>query len=227
MRSILLRRLTRAAPNTLAGGPVAAPSPEVEEGGKTPTRSPPPTEVAASGRSRVRRRGRARNVEDPNVSQNASLPGLLSASGNTTSPGEGSLDQQAPPQIGSPLSPAEPAPATARRTAVDKSVLHLDEPKRIRDKEHLRYVAAQPCLLCSTRPSDAHHIRFAQPRALGRKVSDEFAVPLCRRHHRDVHDSGNEAAWWHDIGIDPIEIAHQLWHETCAQRAAPPAAGGP
>ena len=51
-------------------------------------------------------------------------------------------------------------------------------------------------------------------------MSDEYAVPLCRSHHRDVHDSGNEAAWWHDIGIDPIEIAHQLWRETCAQRIA-------
>ena len=104
------------------------------------------------------------------------------------------------------------------RTAVDKSVLLLQEPKRVRDKEHLRYVASQPCLLCSTKPSDPHHVRFAQPKALGRKVSDEFAVPLCRRHHRDLHESGNEAAWWYDLGIDPIEIARQLWNETLAQK---------
>jgi hypothetical protein len=100
------------------------------------------------------------------------------------------------------------------RTAVDKSALVLQEPKRIRDKDHLRYVATQPCLLCSAKPSDAHHVRFAQPKALGRKVSDEFAVPLCRQHHRDLHHSGNEAAWWHDLGIDPIEVARQLWDET-------------
>lgn len=105
------------------------------------------------------------------------------------------------------------------RTAVDKSVLVLQEPRRIRDKEHLRYVASQPCLLCSTKPSDAHHVRFAQPKALGRKVSDEWVVPLCRQHHRDLHESGNEAAWWHDLGIDPIEIARQLWHETSKARA--------
>jgi hypothetical protein len=100
------------------------------------------------------------------------------------------------------------------RTSVDKSALVLQEPKRIRDKDHLRYVASQPCLLCSAKPSDPHHVRFAQPKALGRKVSDEFAVPLCRRHHRDLHHSGNEAAWWHDLGIDPIEVARQLWEET-------------
>jgi hypothetical protein len=107
-----------------------------------------------------------------------------------------------------------PAAGTRQRTAVDKSALSFHEPKRVRDKEHLRHVAAQPCVLCSARAAEAHHIRFAQPRALGRKVSDEFTVPLCRKHHRDVHHSGNEAAWWHDMGIDPIEVALQLWDET-------------
>jgi hypothetical protein len=101
---------------------------------------------------------------------------------------------------------------------VDKSALTFDEPKRVRDKEHLRHVAAQPCLICSARPAEAHHIRFAQPRALGRKVSDEFTVPLCHKHHRDVHHRGNEAAWWHDLGIDPIDIALQLWDETLIAR---------
>jgi hypothetical protein len=109
-----------------------------------------------------------------------------------------------------------------RRPVVDKSALAFDEPKRVRDKEHLRHVAAQPCLLCRVRPAEAHHIRFAQPRALGRKVSDEFTVPLCRKHHRDVHHSGNEAAWWHDMGIDPIDIALQLWDETLIARGFVP-----
>src|SRR5262249_4850758 len=68
----------------------------------------------------------------------------------------------------------------------------------------LRYVAQQACLLCGRKPSDPHHLRHLQPRALGRKASDEFAVPLCRIHHRLVHRVGNEAAWWKDAGIDPI-----------------------
>ena len=70
------------------------------------------------------------------------------------------------------------------------------------------------------RPSDAHHVRFAQPRAMGRKVGDEFTVPLCRSHHRELHQFGNEAAWWHDMGIDPIEIAGQLWNESRPRAAA-------
>jgi hypothetical protein len=63
-------------------------------------------------------------------------------------------------------------------------------------------------------PTEAHHIRFAQPRALGRKVSDEFVVPLCRGHHRAVHRSPDERAWWRQVDIDPIKIARRLWKET-------------
>ena len=36
--------------------------------------------------------------------------------------------------------------------------------------------------------------------ALSRKVSDEFTVPLCRGHHREVHRCGDEAAWWRKTG---------------------------
>jgi DNA recombination protein Rad52 len=103
---------------------------------------------------------------------------------------------------------------------IDKSVLTFGAPRRLRDKEHLRFVAAQPCLLCARLPSDAHHLRFAQPVALGRKVSDEFTVPLCRTHHRQVHQSGNEAAWWQDIGIDALAIAGVLWQESHANGAS-------
>jgi hypothetical protein len=52
------------------------------------------------------------------------------------------------------------------------------EPRRFRDKEHLKFVAKQACLICGRRPADAHHLRFTQHRALGRKVSDEFTVPV-------------------------------------------------
>ena len=75
-------------------------------------------------------------------------------------------------------------------------------------------MAKQPCLICGRRPADPHHLRFAQHRALGRKVSDEFTVPLCRGHHREVHRCGDEAAWWKKAGIDPSLSARALWLET-------------
>ncbi|MEP2578344.1 MAG: hypothetical protein ABJH75_12155, partial [Roseibium sp.] len=106
------------------------------------------------------------------------------------------------------------AGSTPNGGRIDKAALTFPEPHRIRDKDHLRFVASQPCLLCSTTPSDAHHVRLAQPRAMSRKVGDDFTVPLCRKHHRDLHHCGNEAAFWHDMGIDPLQIAKELWEET-------------
>jgi hypothetical protein len=75
-------------------------------------------------------------------------------------------------------------------------------------------VAKKPCLICGRRPADAHHLRFAQHRALGRKASDEFTVQLCRGHHRDAHRCGDEAAWWKNAGVDPTITARALWLET-------------
>jgi hypothetical protein len=97
---------------------------------------------------------------------------------------------------------------------IDKSVLALPETRRVRDRRHVRYVTQESCLVCGRRPSDAHHLRFAQSRALSRKVSDEFTVPLCRGHHRELHRSGDEAAWWEKAGIDPTVSARALWLET-------------
>ena len=107
---------------------------------------------------------------------------------------------------------ADPVPS-----GIDKSVLTIAEPKRIRDKAHLKFVASQPCLICGRQPSDPHHLRFAQPRAIGLKVSDEFTVPLCRGHHRHLHQAGNEVTWWKDRNIDALEFAEQLWQQSRAK----------
>jgi hypothetical protein len=101
---------------------------------------------------------------------------------------------------------------------VDKSVLTISAPRRYRNKEHLRFVAQQPCLLCGRKPSDPHHLGFTQPRALGRKASDEFVVPLCRTHHRKAHRASDERGWWKAAGINPIKIARKLWVETRLSR---------
>jgi hypothetical protein len=112
---------------------------------------------------------------------------------------------------------AEQPPRHAHRRKIkpiDKTVLALPAPRRIRDRDHIKSVTKQPCLICGRRPADAHHLRFAQSPALARKVSDEFTVPLCRGHHREVHRSGDEAGWWEKIGIDPTISARALWLKT-------------
>jgi hypothetical protein len=115
-----------------------------------------------------------------------------------------STDASAPP-------PIVPPGKVRRRRQTVKAI-------RLRDKEHCKFVTTQPCVVCGRRLSEAHHIRFAQPRALGRKVSDEYTVPVCRLHHRELHRYGDEASWWAGINIDPLPIALDLWQRSRADR---------
>ena len=85
---------------------------------------------------------------------------------------------------------------------------------RLRDKEHRKFVSRQACLVCGRTPSDPHHLTFMQPRALGQRVTDEFTVPVCRIHHRELHRQGDEAAWWGRLHIDPLPVALRLWQHT-------------
>ena len=100
------------------------------------------------------------------------------------------------------------------RGPIDKSALAIAAPRIIRDKDHRCYVARQPCLVCGRTPSQAHHLRFAQPRAMGRKVSDVYTVPLCATHHGTLHHTGDEQRWWSEHGIKPVPEADRLWHQS-------------
>jgi len=136
-----------------------------------------------------------------------------------------------------PTKPAGSVAATARRQRANKIFVELMEASvaapiilpqkpearrrrvaaktiRLRDKEHCKFAATQPCIVCGRTPSEAHHIRFAQPRAVGRKVSDEYTVPVCRLHHGELHTYGDEASWWAAVSIDPMPITLQLLRKT-------------
>ena len=120
-------------------------------------------------------------------------------------------------ELAPPASVAADAPIGSENRVpigVDKGIVAVAKPTRHRNKEHLRFVAKQPCLVCGRKHSDPHHLGFMQPRALGRRVSDEFVVPLCRIHHREVHRAGDERAWWQRAGIDPVGVARTLWSRT-------------
>jgi hypothetical protein len=94
----------------------------------------------------------------------------------------------------------EPSLLGRDRPKIDKSVLTISEP--------------QPCLICGRLPSHAHHVRYAQSRGLGLKVSDEFTVPLCATHHAENHATGDELRWWQDHKTDPLAVADRLWRQT-------------
>jgi hypothetical protein len=104
--------------------------------------------------------------------------------------------------------------ARQSKAGTKEEVTVIRKPVRERDREHLKFVAAQPCLVCGRSPSDPHHIKFAEQRGMGRKVSDRFTVPICRLHHRELHRRGNERAWWEKQQIDPLPVAANLWAKT-------------
>jgi hypothetical protein len=163
------------------------------------------TAVEAAFRERLR-------VLQPDLYSMASV-----ASEAATHPRAGSQEAPAaadPPPVSSP-----PALDSQRRKASGLRVRISVEgpsmkPRRGRDKDHLRFISRQQCVVCGRQPCEAHHIRFAQPSALGRRVSDEFTIPLCRVHHRELHRTGNERSWWNQLNIDPIQIAFRFWQQT-------------
>src|SRR4029077_6291143 len=106
-----------------------------------------------------------------------------------------------------------PMRVTKKQSRSD-AIRALGKTVRLHDKEHRRFVLRQACLVGGRVPSDPHHLTFTQPRALGRRVSDEFIVPVCRVTHQQLHRSGNEVAWWRKLNIDPIPIALRLWQQT-------------
>jgi ERF superfamily len=122
----------------------------------------------------------------------------------------GEFEPAAPNNHSNPLLPVDPG---------EQTVSIISKPVRERDREHLKFVASQPCLICGRTPSDPHHIKFTEQRAMSRKVSDRFTVPICRLHHRELHRRGNEHAWWQSKGIDPLAAAATLWDGT---HAVPP-----
>jgi hypothetical protein len=138
--------------------------------------------------------------------------GPLNAAPNEGAVSAGTLATDTPQKT---LTVAKQRPRSGAVRALRKTV-------RLRDKEHRRFVARQPCLVCGRVPSDSHHLTFTQPRALGHRVSDEFTVPVCRIHHRELHRSGDEAGWWHKLNIDPVPVALRLWQHGQIDVAPPP-----
>jgi hypothetical protein len=150
-------------------------------------------------------------VFEPATNSSASYPAVHSEQAKAQTHSASPDGQSNAPQRGS----RKPTKHNSERTcAQNATTAGLVKPTRARDKDHLRSISLQPCTVCGRQPCEAHLIRFAQPRALGRRVSDEFTVPLCRLHHRELHRHGDERVWWNRLNIDPLPIALRLWQQT-------------
>jgi hypothetical protein len=84
---------------------------------------------------------------------------------------------------------------------------------RLRDQEHCKFVNAQPCVVCGRMPSEAHHLRFAQPRSRPKGERRVYSSGLSP-HHRELHRYGDEASWWAGVNVDPLPIALDLWRRS-------------
>jgi len=167
------------------------------------------------------------DILDALMEQRASELARAEAAGEPSQEPDTGKGAFVPPPVTAPLSaetngvserPAPPQPARLSRLAsgpaIDKSLLAVASPRRIRNKAHLGNVGAKPCLICEEVPCHAHHVTFAQPRGLSVKVSDEYTVPLCALHHNEVHRTRPEETWWRRYGIDPLSEALRLWQES-------------
>ena len=143
----------------------------------------------------------------------ARFPAQLAAIGDGVS-AEGSPNACRDEAVPSAGGSADVRQTSAKQRPRSGVVRALAKTVRMRDKNHRKFVTRQPCLVCGRLPSDSHHLTFAQPRALGHRVSDEFTVPVCRIHHRELHRFGDEAAWWRKLNIDPLSVALRLWQHT-------------
>jgi hypothetical protein len=139
----------------------------------------------------------------------------------TIGDGEGANEASKPVSVRNAVPAGRPNAGDRQKTSKvsgksprPSAVRVLGKAVRLRDKEHRKFVSRQACLVCGRTPSDSHHLTFMQPRALGRRVSDEFTVPVCRVHHRELHRQGDEGAWWGKVHIDPLPIALRLWQHT-------------
>src|SRR6266446_865437 len=140
---------------------------------------------------------------------------------STIGDGEGPSEPSNAVPVGNVMPSCRPDAGDSQKTSKasgkpprNSAVRALGKTVRLRDKEHRKFVSRQACLVCGRTPSDPHHLTFMQHRALGHRVSDEFTVPICRIHHRELHRQGDEAAWWGKIHIDPLPVALRLWQHT-------------
>ena len=112
-------------------------------------------------------------------------------------------------------------PATAFSIASTKQ-----KRPRVEDKQHLAWIRTLSCCICGKPNPDPAHIRSASAvhgkRETGKaeKASDRWVVPLCREHHDQQHDAGNELLWWASTGIDPFGLALSLHAASCDDEIA-------
>ena len=85
---------------------------------------------------------------------------------------------------------------------------------RQHDPGYLAWLRKQPCCCGCGKPapSQAAHLRQGVT-GMQRKPHDRRALPLSASCHIRQHAFGDEAAWWHAHGIQPLLMADRYYAE--------------
>lgn len=85
-------------------------------------------------------------------------------------------------------------------------------PKRTRwiNPKFIQWVKSQPCICCGNPADDPHHLIGWGQGGTGTKAHDAFTIPLCRKHHDELHGSAGVAAFERKYGTQPELIIKLL-----------------
>lgn len=82
---------------------------------------------------------------------------------------------------------------------------------RLRSQKRMQAARDLGCSICKNPIADAHHLRTAgHMRAMSLKNGDDFTIPLCRKHHDELHAFGDEKLFLALNGVDVVRILQQL-----------------
>jgi hypothetical protein len=92
-------------------------------------------------------------------------------------------------------------------------------PRRYENKKHLSHVREKNCLCRGVDcygDVEAHHLMkpWFGYRGMGMKAGDMNVLPLCHKHHMELHDVGNENSFWVRKGHSPDfgrAVALRIW----------------
>ena len=97
------------------------------------------------------------------------------------------------------------------------SVAYGKTTKRIERPQYRTWVNKLPCVICGAQETEAAHLSMANNeychlgRGKGRKASDRWVLPLCRYHHREQTNLGDEKLFWESYGMNPYIICLVLF----------------
>ncbi len=68
-----------------------------------------------------------------------------------------------------------------------ESFMKLPKRRRWVKEKYTRWVKTQPCACCGMPADDPHHLIGHGQGGMGTKAHDLFVLPLCRKHHNELH----------------------------------------